>query len=83
MKIEKIPTGNPSEAIDNIKSVTDDALLEAYHNAYTTYCLAGGHGKSQANKDLAEKWFAEIQERKLTSKIDRENKGIFNGNGST
>ena len=83
MKIENIPIGNPTEAIENIKSVTDNALLEAYHNAYTTACLALGHGKSQANKGLAEKWFAEIQERKLTSKIDRENKGIFNGNGST
>jgi hypothetical protein len=81
MKIQIIQPGNPREAIENIKSVTDNALLEAYNNSYATYCLAGGHGKSEANKYLAEKYYTEIKKRGIQSRINKDS-GRMNGNGS-
>ena len=79
MRITSIKYGYPIQGSE-LKLCTDEALQEAYANAKHTFCFALGHGKSQANVELQQRWYLELHKRGLTPD-GRE--GKTNGNGST
>lgn len=80
--IDEIKHGYPRYALDNISRVTNEALVQAYHNAYYTKCMALGHGKTQANHNLMTAWLDEGKRRGLSME-EFPTKGGFNGPGTT
>ena len=77
-----------------IKSLTDNELMQYLANAYVTRCLALGHGKTASNDALVNRYRNELIARGHTIPelglfppksefLDRLiNRGMFNGPGA-
>lgn len=79
MSIGAIVYGSPVDGKE-LKLCTDEALQEAYANARVTMQESLGTEKRLRNFELQERWYFELQKRKL-SPDGRQ--GVKNGNGST
>jgi len=79
MTIGAIVYGMPVNGRE-LRLCTDEALQEAYANARVTMQESEEVDKRLANFELQERWYFELQKRKL-SPDGRE--GVKNGNGTT
>ena len=64
--------------------MTNKELKQRYANAYTTYCMAGGHATAELNKIKMLEYEKEMTERGLNipNEDELEGKGVFGGEGS-
>ena len=60
-----------------LKSFSDEELIQFYHNAYETQCFSLGHYKGQQN-EMAKLGYQEELAKRGIIKIP-ERQGIFNG----
>ena len=65
---------------DELKSFSNEDLIQFYHNAYETQCFSLGHYKGQQNENAKLRYQEELAKRGITEIPERQ--GIFNGKGT-
>jgi len=70
---------------NDLASFSNEELLSFYCNAANTECGAIGHTKGQMNKNQAEAYAAELDNRgaNVPDYYDAAKVGVYNGRGST
>tara|TARA_Y100000114_G_scaffold87518_1_gene80919 strand:+ start:264 stop:488 length:225 start_codon:yes stop_codon:yes gene_type:complete len=69
------------EVLKKLDKWSDDQLIQFHANAYSTMCMALGHGKSWRNEHAMKSYAEELHKRGITEIPKRE--GVFNGDGTS
>jgi hypothetical protein len=66
----------------HMNKLTNEELIQHWHNCNTTYCCAGGHGKAFWNKVARNEIADVLNKRGIDTPLHEEGRGIFNGEGT-